>query len=746
MLKRILVLLAIVVVLFLALLRFLGSGVLGEAQDGGEPTAATIPAGVLSSRSAAQTDAARNAGGDGAHQILFGDLHVHSSFSTDAFMMSLPLSGGDGARPVSDACDYARFCSELDFWSINDHALALTTRRWDETVEAIRSCNEVAGDVENADVHAFLGWEWTQVGTTPENHWGHKNVVLRDLDDAHIPTRPISAGLPRRARLDGGPSAFELGILPLAMGGTGVELVKYFDEMLDRKLCAEGVPVRDLPDDCFEAASTPDLLFAKLDDWGHESIVIPHGTTWGYYTPMGSKWDKQLTPQMHDPERQTMIEVYSGHGNSEEFESYREVIFEPDGSVRCPEPTPSYLPSCWRAGEIIAERCAGAGESAEECAARAAEARQNYAKNDILGHHTVAGETPAEWGDAGQCRDCFLPAFNYRPRGAAQYILALGRTDANGDPLRFRFGMMASSDNHSARPGTGYKEFDRRDTTEMRFGSFQSSILGGEFGSSDPLAYSVAEIEVDPNAFFGALETERQASYFLTGGLVAAHAQGRDRGAVWDALKRKEVYGTSGPRILLWFDLLNPPGTRGGEYPMGSAAQMSRNPVFRVRAVGSLEQLPGCPDFAEAALTPEALARLCKGECYNPSDERRLITRIEVVRIRPQTRDDEAIEALVEDPWRVIPCEPDAAGCRVTFTDPDFAAGQRDAVYYVRAIEAPSLAIDADPIACASVPEDEDCLGPVEERAWSSPIFVDYSGGAAVAAAGGDAAAAGSSQ
>ena len=32
------------------------------------------------------------------------------------------MAGGEGAHPVSDACDYARFCSGLDFWAITDHA------------------------------------------------------------------------------------------------------------------------------------------------------------------------------------------------------------------------------------------------------------------------------------------------------------------------------------------------------------------------------------------------------------------------------------------------------------------------------------------------------------------------------------------------------------------------------------------------------------------------------------------------
>jgi hypothetical protein len=162
-----------------------------------------------------------------------------------------------------------------------------------------------------------------------------------------------------------------------------------------------------------------------------------------------------------------------------------------------------------------------------------------------------------------------------------------------------------------------------------------------------------------------------------------------------------------------------------------------------VRAVGSFEQKPGCPEIAGRVLGAERLAELCLGECYHPSDERRLITRIEVVRIRPQVANDEPLTGLVEDSWRSFDCPPDPAGCSVEFDDPDFASASRDAVYYARAIEAPSLAIHGDPLNCTVDAAGEcvkvelcdlhtsyqnDCLGEVEERAWSSPIFVDYGG------------------
>ena len=68
---------------------------------------------------------------------------------------------------------------------------------------------------------------------------------------------------------------------------------------------------------------------------------------------------------------------------------------------------------------------------------------------------------------------------------------------------------------------------------------------------------------------------------------------------------------------------------------------------------------------------------------------------------------------------------------------PNFVAGGRDALYYVRAIQHPTQAINAAALRCEGegcesvrpchgdwrTSDDDDCLSETEERAWSSPIF-----------------------
>jgi hypothetical protein len=544
----------------------------------------------------------------------------------------------------------------------------------------------------------------------------------------------------------GPPFAQRVALALAAPGGSRQEYHDLLRTVAEREAvpaCPDGVPVRELPLDCHESVGTPEELFAKLDDWGFPSLVIPHGNAWGFYTPPGSSLEAQLPG--HDPARQRLFEVFSGHGSSEVFRGWREVARDWEGRPICPEPRPDYLPSCWRAGEIVRARCLAAGLASAECESRARDARRNAVAAGVAGFLTVPGTSAADWLDAGQCRDCFLPAFNYRPGGSAQYALALTHFAGGGARRRFRFGLIASSDNHSARPGNGYKERDRSEMTEA--GGRPSPELPNPFAAErDPAPASLAPEEALRGlSGFQRVETERQMSFFRTGGLVAVHAAGRDRDAIFEALLRREVYGTSGDRILLWFDLLNPPGG-GPPAPMGSELRMAASPRFAVRAAGAFEQLPGCPPAAPGGLSAARRERLCRGECDHPSDRRRRIARIEVVRIRPQRVPREPVAGLIEDPWRRFECPPDPAGCRVEFADEGFAAAARDAVYYARAVQEPTPMVNAAGLRCRldaagrcesvdpcygdfrTDPRD-DCLAEEGERAWSSPIFVDFGAG-----------------
>lgn len=730
-----------VAVIVLGVLVLAGGGQFGSLVTAGEVERTPLSAALLLDRGARLAAAAEGLEVGSARQILFGDLHVHSSFSMDAFQLTLPMSGGEGSHPVADACDFARFCANLDFWSINDHANSLSGRRWRETIRALRQCEAVSTGGAEPDLVSFLGWEWTQMGSTPDNHYGHKNVILRDLADGSIPSRPIAAAPP-----PGVPSTFDLGgggRLALGLGAFATEgghdMLRASAELGAMDVCPMGVSVRDLPPDCREAVATPRELFTKLDDWGHASIVIPHGTTWGMYTPGGSSWTKQLNPQSHDPNRQRLVEIYSGHGNTEEYRTWVATEIAPDGARRCPEPGNGYQPSCWRAGEIIRDRCLAEAASPADCEARATEARQNFVDaNRNAGPWTVPGVRPHDFLDAGQCLDCFQPAFNYRPMSSVQYMLALSRPSNSSDPLRFRFGIIASSDNHTARAGTGYKEVERREFSDARMGEIGRSPGVTRYRRAEaPRSERFDESLRIPSVRF--LETERSGSFYLSGGLAAVHAESRNRKDIWDALERRETYGTSGPRILLWFDLLDPEAARGA-WPMGSEVLRETEPTFRVRAAGSFAQNPGCPEWTRELLTPDHLEALCRGECYHPSDQRRPISRIEVVRIRAQRDEHEEIAARIEDPWRVLPCEGDSQGCEVVFSDPEFPLAETDTSYYVRAIEVPSPVMDADPLGCArdekgacisldpcfDRPDSDDCRSESEQRAWSSPIFVDY--------------------
>tara|TARA_Y100001960_G_scaffold7746_1_gene7593 strand:- start:15369 stop:17600 length:2232 start_codon:yes stop_codon:yes gene_type:complete len=700
--------------------------VVGFLEGVGEVTEKQIPEEIIKERSEIQKIASLKRV-NRSKEILFGDLHVHSTFSTDANLWSLPIQYGrnEGAHPVGDACDYARFCSSVDFWSINDHAEATTPRKWKSTKESIRACNAVSLDKKNQDMVTFLGWEWTQAAVNRNEHYGHKNIILLEEDDDKVPLRPIAS--------TGTGSDFIRGRVPLFDISEGV--ADLISSKEDKQRLAnfavfnqEYKPIPDCSGDeslwdefCYEDASTPSELFLKLEKLNVEHLVIPHGNAWGIYTPTGQSWDKQLSEVNPQENRELLIEVMSGHGNSEEYRDFRAVIINSDGNITCPESSKDYQPTCRKAAEITYKRCLKEGNDSNVCDKKSKEIMQTFAEASVNDRQQIVSDTTMEeWLNAGQCTDCFLPAYNYRPKGSVQYSLAKTNFDNPNQPKNYRWGFIASSDVHSSRPGTGYKEVYRLKNTD------------GNGPSKPEVAYALPGLSRNP-------DLQRFSSFLTTGGLAAVHSSGRSKEEIWSALNKKETYGTSGDRILLWFDLLN---SAKGELPMGSEGSVDVAPTFEVSAIGAFIQKPGCPEFSVNSLSPERLDKLCGGECYNPSDERKIISRIEVIRILPQISEGEDINNLIQDPWKVMNCPKNQDGCTVQFDDPEFINLNRTAIYYVRAIQEPSLAINAENLRCEfdekgecikvnpcygdyRTSQDDECLAPNEERAWSSPIFVN---------------------
>lgn len=662
------------------------------------------PATADSAAAARQREGRARVGRADAPQILFGDLHVHTHYSADAALQALGITDREGPSPPGDACDFARFCSQLDFWSINDHAESLTQTHWQRTIDTVRECNALSGDPANPDLVTYLGWEWSHA-SSPEVHYGHKNVVLRDIAEGRVPARPIGSAA--------GP---HLGFMVVGAIGTvskhglddWADFHRWMRDQVALADCPEGVPVRELPEDCRESAPDPPTLFAKLADWGFPAVVIPHGLSWGITNPAHADLAVQLG--MHDPRWQPLLEVYSGHGNSEVYRDFVRGRETSEGEFVCPRGQEGVELCCERAEVLARERCPD--PQSAHCDAAVLDAQR--AATGFLAEigtpvAAVPGTTNDDWGECGQIQDAFLPAYNYRPRQSAQYALALGNDEGDTTDQRFRWGLIGASDTHRSRPGTGYREFARQLMTD---------------GAPYPIP--------------GADLEDRGASFYYTGGLAAVHAGARDRDSIFDALANRHVYATSGDRTLLWFDLIADDGTK---YPMGSEVAANGTPRFEVRALGAFEQQPGCPTFVQDALPAERIQDLCRGHCYHPSDARKAIERIEVVRIRPQDSAEEAIRPLIEDPWRTHECPGDGSGCRYAFEDPDFLRDGRESVYYVRAIQAPSPAVNGDPLrctrdaegrciavkGCGTLPDGtpDDCLAPVGERAWSSPIFVD---------------------
>ena len=210
------------------------------------------------------------------------------------------------------------------------------------------------------------------------------------------------------------------------------------------------------------------------------------------------------------------------------------------------------------------------------------------------------------------------------------------------------------------------------------------------------------------------------------GGLAGVWAEENTRESIFEALRRRETFATSGPRIRLRF-------FGGWDYPIdlcGAQDLVAQGYAGGVPMGADLPAETGdkqTPSFVVSALADPG----------SPDHPGGLLERLQVIKVTSDDRGN-AIQRIIDvaggpGAARVTEstCEPRGAGaaslCAV-WSDPDFDPDER-AAYYARVIENPSCRAfarvclnatgEGRPAACddASLPR------VAQERAWSAPIW-----------------------
>ena len=220
------------------------------------------------------------------------------------------------------------------------------------------------------------------------------------------------------------------------------------------------------------------------------------------------------------------------------------------------------------------------------------------------------------------------------------------------------------------------------------------------------------------------------------GGLIGVWARENTRDEIFDAMRRREVFGTSGPRMKVRLH-------GGWDLPAGLCSDPNRIESADANGVPMGSDLPASPaSRAPSSGGPRflALAQADPGTAAAPGTD---LQRLQVIKgwIGEDGDHHQRIFEVAGSPnngasVRLDSCEPVGKGHRdlcAVWQDPEFDASKR-AVYYVRAIENPtcrystrdcnSLAPADRPAAC----DDPNYPKTIQERAWSSPIWYSPAG------------------
>ncbi|MEZ5595603.1 MAG: DUF3604 domain-containing protein [Pseudomonadales bacterium] len=270
----------------------------------------------------------------------------------------------------------------------------------------------------------------------------------------------------------------------------------------------------------------------------------------------------------------------------------------------------------------------------------------------------------------------------------------------------FRFGFVAASDTH------------------VGAGAFSEDNYWSKVGFVDGTAQQRGSVPLaEPDASGNRYATGNSFETWGAAGLAAVWAESNTREAIYDAFRRKETFGTSGPRLKVrLFGGYGLDGIAAGDVtalyargvPMGGdlLADGDKVPVFHAQAMRD-------PDSAPLQRLQIVKGWVADGEGHEQVFD---VACADGLSVDPATQRCPDNGASVDITSCAFSQDKGAAELSAVWRDPDFDHTQH-AFYYVRVLENPTCRWSTWDAVRAGVAPREDLKTTIQERAWSSPIW-----------------------
>ena len=267
--------------------------------------------------------------------------------------------------------------------------------------------------------------------------------------------------------------------------------------------------------------------------------------------------------------------------------------------------------------------------------------------------------------------------------------------------------------------------------THVSAGSFTESDFFGTLAQSEPARRGsvplLADAASDASVDDGSARRFAPGAAILNGasGLAAVWAEENTRESIFDAMRRRETFATTGTRLRVRFF-----AGSFGNVDLADPELIERAYASGVPMGGSLSTTGGAPSFLAWAMRDDQSApldrlQIVKGWIADGETQERVfdVACSDDRPIDPMTQRCSANPATVDLSTCAVQLDVGSDELKTAWRDPSFDASQA-AFYYVRVLENPTCRWSTfDAIRAGEEPR-QDLSATIQERAWSSPIWV----------------------